>query len=305
VGKDVLVKVEPQEVGQLRSMWLRYQTAKWGWHIVVPVGLATIAAGLLNWAWTVLGQDEYAAAMLLTLLFLIIGIGASIAITKTVLRWLAIVVVVVTAIYSGAVIYRKKGDKPWTSLSARGKQMEIFDEFGYLAPANDPYVMDECAEHIPEDAFRIYLGDTTFWASQQRLASGLYPVVSGTLTDGSHPPVLSIEKSADGYVYLTANVMLPDGRFAVKIDRNNFVRNPHTTWYQKREDQSTLAVYGDSNQEILYVRYLNPRALRIRGQFNYPGRFTLIITDTSMQVPALKQTLSRSCGNPLAGGVLF
>jgi hypothetical protein len=116
MAKDALAKIEPQTIGYLRSIWLRYQAAKWGWHVAVPVTASAVAAGILNWAWTMLSQDEYGAAMLLTSFFLLVGLGASLAILKKSLRVAAIMVVILITGFSGAVIWQKKGDKPWSSL---------------------------------------------------------------------------------------------------------------------------------------------------------------------------------------------
>jgi len=63
----------------LRSKWLQYQNAKTGWHILVPTGLGLFGAIAITWAWTMLDQHEYGAAMLLLFFFVVVGIGAGLA----------------------------------------------------------------------------------------------------------------------------------------------------------------------------------------------------------------------------------
>src|SRR5260370_11391992 len=217
------------------------------WRLIALV----VAVGALNFSWTMIDHGEFLAAYVwlgAAVLFSFVaiygweGIQPYPRVTKG-LKFVLFAAVLIVASLFGLLFWRLKGDKPWTSLSARTKQMELSDESGYLVAANDPYVLDECATHVADNAFRIYLGDSTIWTSSERLSQGLYPVVSCTRRDGSHPPVLSVRKSTEGEIYLTADVILRDGRFAVKIDRNKFLRNPHTTGYQRRDDQRTLAIY--------------------------------------------------------------
>jgi hypothetical protein len=109
----------------LRSLWLRYQRAKWGWHIVVPIGIGGIAGVGLGWAWTMLDRNEYAVAMLLVLFFLLIGIGAALAIPRKILRALVILLVVIVTGFSGLKVVQEKGDQPWTRLWSSSKLYQM------------------------------------------------------------------------------------------------------------------------------------------------------------------------------------
>lgn len=123
MGNNGLVKAEPRALGRLRLAWLSYKGAHWAWHIVAPAGLATVAGLFLTWAWQVLGADEYLVALLLTLFFLIVGIGAVAAIPKGLLRIAGFVVVVSVAAFSASVIWIRKGDKPWSNLLSKREQV--------------------------------------------------------------------------------------------------------------------------------------------------------------------------------------
>lgn len=179
-----------------------------------------------------------------------------------------------------------------------------FEASGYLVAAKDPFVQDECSQLIPAEAFRVYLGNSTIWTSgiaPLPSPGSLYPVI---LTGDT--PILSVQKSHEGYIYLSASVIGDDGKFMAKINQNEFIRNPHTTWYQKvSDDKSTLSIYDDRDREVLYVRYMNPQAIKVRGRFNYPGRKTLVITDTEILVPELDQHVNNMCNSALVGGLRF
>jgi hypothetical protein len=182
------------------------------------------------------------------------------------------------------------------------------DVSGLLVPANDPYLQDECSAKISLGALRIYLGNstisTTSGSSPFPAPNSPYPVIlSGN--ERLPRPILTIEKSNEGYLYLTADIRGADGRFIAKIERNKFLRNPHTTWYQKTPDRSSLAIYDDMNEEVLYVRYMNPTAIRVRGRFNYPGRLTMVITDKAIVFPDLDQRIQALCSVGALGGIRF
>ncbi len=168
------------------------------------------------------------------------------------------------------------------------KRIPETNESGYLVPASDPNRDDKCATRVPAEAFRAYLGDSTIWTKSGKstlpVPNSPYPVI--VAGNAGNMPLLSIEKSTEGYLYLAAQIIAADGRFMAKIDRNEFKRNPHTTWYQKRPDRSTLAIYDDHDREVLYVRYMNSHAIKIRGIFTYPNQQrTLMITDTEILGP--------------------
>ncbi len=111
-----LIPLHDSSPAAVRSIWLRYQNAKWGWHVVVPLGLGGIAGAVLTWAWTMLDQHEYGVAMLLVFFFLVIGTGAAVAIQRAWLRVMALSCVIVITGFSGLKIWQEKRENPWTSL---------------------------------------------------------------------------------------------------------------------------------------------------------------------------------------------
>lgn len=120
MAKYALVKA-PRTKGLVRSIWLQYRNAKPGWHVIVPLGLGAIAGATLTWAWTMLDRNEYAVAILLVLLFCVLGTGAAIAIPTKALRVIALSLVVIVAGFSGLKVFQEKGDKPWTAIWPRSR----------------------------------------------------------------------------------------------------------------------------------------------------------------------------------------
>src|SRR5437870_4406402 len=111
-----LVRVK-STVGYVRRVWSVYQGTPLWVRVFTPILSFSLASGALQWSWSVLAQGEYGAALLLTLAFIIVGVGASLLIPKGIFKGLAIVVILVLGLYSAAVIRKAKpNDKPWTTL---------------------------------------------------------------------------------------------------------------------------------------------------------------------------------------------
>jgi len=64
-----------------------------------------------------------------------------------------------------------------------------------------------------------------------------------------------------------------DGSVIFKISHNRFDLMLGDYLHAHRPDRSTLGIYDQWEKEILYVRFLNPGAIRLRGRFlcgDYP-----------------------------------
>lgn len=72
----------------------------------------------------------------------------------------------------------------------------------------------------------------------------------------------------------------------------------------KRPDLSTLIVSDRStNEERLYVRYLNPKAIELRGLFGYPSVPPVAITKEAMNVDG--NTVTNSCMPQAMAATIF
>ena len=72
-----------------------------------------------------------------------------------------------------------------------------------------------------------------------------------------------------------------DGTIAAEIVRDKFYINRNNVFRHARPDRHTLVVYDLQGDEALYIRYVNPTTVKLRGHFAYPGYMPVIIDDAS------------------------
>jgi len=95
-------------------------------------------------------------------------------------------------------------------------------------------------------------------------------------------------------VELNADIFSANGTLIARIENGEFHLTEGQFAYPKRsEDRSTLAVYDLAGEEVLWVRWINPAVIDIRGTFSCPRHSPLLITSARMTFPTPK--LSRSC----------
>lgn len=116
-------------LGYTRRVRVAYQRLSLGWRVGVPL-LTFVAAGWLwDRAWTMLQVGEYGFAMLLALGTVVVGIGAALLIPRRAIKVIAVAIVVLASVYAGAVIWKSKGDRPWSNVwasqSDRGPQSSL------------------------------------------------------------------------------------------------------------------------------------------------------------------------------------
>jgi hypothetical protein len=155
---------------------------------------------------------------------------------------------------------------------------------GWLQPANDPTPPNGCdgvpEQYLPKDRVLIVLGNSAFAVvpkerpSSPILTLGNCPLLSETLG----PNGLAI--SADLYDQQGQHVgTIRDNGYKVSGDSNYIT--------QMSGDLSTLWVHSKDGTELLYVRYLNPKAIRVRGEFACPKPRlrTIEITNEKLTLP--------------------
>jgi hypothetical protein len=81
------------------------------------------------------------------------------------------------------------------------------------------------------------------------------------------------------------------------IERNEFhLISRNFTYRDDSPDRSTLRIHGFQFEEILFIRFLNPHALKIRGLFYAPHHpFGIFVGDTETQT--IDPDGSRSAGS--------
>ena len=147
---------------------------------------------------------------------------------------------------------------------------------GLLQPGNDPVPVNPCVQGTnKQPTFSVLFGANAF----QVPSTGQFAIFRR-----ADRAILSAEMAPEGLA-IDADIFGLSGSLVGRIVRNEFhVVTSDKTFAERRGDLSTLAVLDGSNNELLYVRYMNPLTIRVRGIFAAPGKKTVRITDDSLQV---------------------
>lgn len=289
-------------VETLRSVWRSYQNARPAWHVVVPLGLGGIAVAALNWAWTMLDRNEYGAAMLLVLFFVLIGIGAAVAIPTKFLRWVALLSVVLIAGFSVIKTWQEKGDKPWTAINFSQPTaspsptptrpqivMPITTTYrGLLVPGNEATPSNACSRFpLPPDSLLVLFGNqAAYIAGYDHQRRSVIIRIGGE-------DVLAFTRQS-GEIALDSTIRHESGEVVARIESNEFKLVSNEDYYMERPDAHTLMVVSPSKAPVLYVKYLNRAAIEFRGIFHYPNRKPLSVR-SGVYIPEYRWAYEENC----------
>ena len=149
------------------------------------------------------------------------------------------------------------------------------DTHGWLSPADDPTPENACTHDpwgplVPSDAMVFIAGTNGAWTVEPGKSTVLK--IDGT-------PFISAERNGSRLA-IDADVFGDDAKLVARVIRNEFHLVATEYSYRERsEDRSTLKVFDPTGQEVLYIRYLNPHAVVIRGRFVTPEGNKAIISD--------------------------
>ena len=138
---------------------------------------------------------------------------------------------------------------------------------GGLIAGNYPTPSNTCANSpfLPADAVALLIGsngDAT-WTNK-------FP---HTVIAYGDDPVLTLDRVKDGNIAVSLKIVDRSGYLVTSIDRNEFnIANHALLTHKPRPDKSTLVVFDEEGNEALYVRYLNNKAIYIRGYMYLGGR---------------------------------
>lgn len=128
---------------------------------------------------------------------------------------------------------------------------------GPLRPAQDPSPENDCPQKPgPRDLLVAFGTDRV-------VARGNGPVTPLYVADC---PVLSLKRGTGGLM-VDASFYDWNNDIAFRIENNVYEPYAPLQLYAWRPDPSTLIVLDRFEKEVLYVRYLNPHAVRVRGRF--------------------------------------
>jgi hypothetical protein len=139
-------------------------------------------------------------------------------------------------------------------------EMKYRLELTSVTPDSLPSPSTQCA--IPEDALAIFVGGMVSFGNQMPHII----VAMGRNSDGNPFPLLAIDKDRAGNLVIeTLRIFGGDGKIITRIDRNEF--------------------FDDQDREVLFLHFLNTKALLIRGIFQRAPSGQITVTDASVQLP--------------------
>jgi hypothetical protein len=135
----------------------------------------------------------------------------------------------------------------------RNDKLEAEKDVGYQNVVGKPNGVEE----IPEDAVRFFIGSLLFWGNE-------FPVAF--LRQGTEDLITFDLK--EGGAVVTAKFFEADGKVACHIENNHFIVNPAN--YPRPDivnDRTKLIVHDQYGKEVLNFEFINPKAIRIDGDF--------------------------------------
>lgn len=136
-----------------------------------------------------------------------------------------------------------------------------------LQPGHEPMPPDGCAKR---NALTVILGSNSIVNTRSKfLALGI-----------GRCPVLGIERRQDG-VAIYAKLYGASGKLIATLTGTTFepISGGAHLVSQKGGDLTVLSVDDADKNELLYIHYLNPNTLRVRGIFGCPNHGLVVIKD--------------------------
>jgi hypothetical protein len=177
-----------------------------------------------------------------------------------------------------------------TTISRPSIPLQDNEVSGRLQAANDPTPPNGCdTSPIPGDAMKVLIGNNAV----ANMGFGKFT----TLKIGNCE-VLSLERTSQG-VFVNADFF--DGTDNPARIRNNEIVALNGENYTARQtrDLSTVIVKDKRGQELLYVRFINPNTVRVRGVFGCAGHRPVLVTD-DQPIPGVFMSNSCFIGNGVA-----
>jgi hypothetical protein len=148
---------------------------------------------------------------------------------------------------------------------------------GWLQPANEPTPLNACGQWLkpPEGAILGLVADNVF------VASRMGRITPFRLFDCAP---LVIERGPNG-IKIDAPIYDKAGnRLGQVVDSGYKIPKENELIVEHSGDLSALVVHNDPGEELLYIHYLNPQVVRIRGNFLCPSHPKVIVTITNQEI---------------------
>jgi hypothetical protein len=167
---------------------------------------------------------------------------------------------------------------------------------GWLIPSNDPTPPIACIDSLqpPPEALIFLLGGNVIWTLQKNFS----PVRIGDCT------TLNVVKSDHGLL-VSGDIFAEDGKLVAHVRNNEFkLASSEVSYTERTDDLSTLIVHDPAGQEVLYVRYMNPQMIDIRGRFYCHG-LSVIVTPDRQVIEGTNSVNYNCLGRPRVGFDFF
>ena len=188
-------------------------------------------------------KDEWPKDRLSALIFAVGGISAVLLIELTWKKWAAATVALCAVAL--VILYVAPPVLP-----------EETETHGWLVP-KDIRVRVPCVM-MPPNALLFILGTDEVWTTSSERSL----VLNIANTD-----LLFVERGKDGLLF-DMDAHDQQGNLIFRIQKNEFRLVSGTYSYQERSpDRSTIAVYDKKGDEMVYIEYLNPDTVFLRGHF--------------------------------------
>lgn len=159
--------------------------------------------------------------------------------------------------------------------SSEAVQVDLVEALeGLLLPGNepDPPLPLSCP-NVPSNALRAFIGDSLAYTSAAEV----------TIVEIKGIDVLGLRRTSNG-MSIHAKVFSEDGKAVAQIVDNRLYVNPGNFLRINNPDRHSLAVYDLHQREVLGIRYMNPRSVRVVGTFHLPGRPPVVISENEILV---------------------
>jgi hypothetical protein len=134
---------------------------------------------------------------------------------------------------------------------------------GVLSPANDPTPVHIC-DNVPPDASVVWVG-----ANEDIVTSYPYRLLAA-----GNDQLMTLNKDKRDNLLLTVTIRGDNAKILAQFEDGVFTVNEHVAHF--RHDDNTLSVDDEYGRNVLDVRYMNPRVIRIYGRFQ-TGDGTIVI----------------------------
>jgi len=164
---------------------------------------------------------------------------------------------------------------------------------GELLPGSEPDPVLPC--NAPPNAFKVYVGGAVAWKSS-------LPLRAIQVGAKDYVDIVSLGNgiAINAFVSARPEGNIPEGKMVIGIKNNEFLANPNNTVQRKiSEDRTTLEVINDYGDVALKVKFLNPHAIRVTGEF-FNGSRSISVTPDEIRVDPAQIVIT---GSPCSGEV--